>query len=210
MPGTRPSRSAGFIKMKQLVLVLVLFGLYTGYRFLPAYFTASQVEGAIENVLRHSSHTTTDDTFRTKVVRIASENSIPLEERDIRIRRSSSHGERVVSIDFEYPYTVPYLGSERSFIRDVSLAHAFQIDEAMEARRQQQFDENMRRVAEQERQRKKLEAETLRKIDAEWEKCEQAIAAGMDCSVWSFGPGGARKVKDRVSAEHWPYGMDSR
>jgi hypothetical protein len=193
--------------MKQLVFLLVLFGLYTGYKFAPSYFTTGQVEGAIENVLRNSSHTTTDDTFRTKVVRIASENSIPLEERDIQIRRGSSHGERVVEIDFEYPYTVSYLGSERSFVKDVSLAHAFQVDEAAEARSAQQFEENMRRVAEQERRRRKLEGENLRKIDAEWKKCEKAIAAGMDCSVWSFGPGGARKVKDRVSAEHWNYGM---
>lgn len=156
--GCGDRRQWGFVTWKLCIFVLIGFGLYSGCSFLPAYTTQRQLGAAVEGVLDQATHIATDDAVRRKVARAASSAEIELEEEAIRIHRERSDGERNVRIEFEYPVQISYLGSERQLRRTLRVSRTFAVDEAAEARRIAQAEENVRLMTEQnERSRASVE-----------------------------------------------------
>ena len=125
----------GFVTRKYEVWVLILFGIYSGYKWLSVSFVKSEMKHTVESVLEDVSHGTTDKSIRTRLLRRAVSASLPISEENIKIRRESRPGERILHIDVEYPVTISYLGSERTLERDLHVTKMVKVDEAAEARR---------------------------------------------------------------------------
>ena len=134
MRAPRIRRQAGSGTVKLIVWVLIGFGLYSGHSFFPATMAHSQLEGAVQNVLKHGNHNLSDAVLRAKALVASESMSVSLSEEEIRVRRESGEGERTIHVEFEFPVTVSYLGSERTVMRRVHAVETFEVNEAEEAR----------------------------------------------------------------------------
>ena len=144
------NRQQGGASVKLIVWVLIGFGAYSAYSFFPATMARSQLEGAVQNVLDHGNHNLADAAILNKALRAAASMKIPLTEDDIRIRHERADGERTLHVEFEFPFGVSYLGSERSVMRQVHAEKTFKVNEAEEARLLAQHEEQMRQNEEGE------------------------------------------------------------
>ncbi len=150
-----PRNSYGFIGVKHLVLIVIVFGVYTGYKFVPVSFTKSRITHVVDVALNDTTHLWTDDGLRKMIVRTASTGSLGLEESQITVQKETRPGERIVHIDVQYPMSISYLGSERTVNANVYVAKVFKVNEAAEVRRieneKSQAEERRRQLERQER-----------------------------------------------------------
>ena len=119
---------------KFVVWGIIGFAAYSGYAYLGVSMTHRQIEGAVENVLEQGSHKVSDATLRSKAHSATASLEVPLENDQIHISRDRRQGERIVRVEFEYPLTWFYLGSERTTYRRVDVSHSYSVNEADEAR----------------------------------------------------------------------------
>jgi hypothetical protein len=146
--------SSGFVSVKHLILVALVFGVYTGWKFVSVSFTKGQLEHTVQTVLDGTNHLATDITIRKKIVNAATSGSFPLEESQIEVQREKLPGSRIIHVSVDYPVAISYLGSERTVDASVHVSKAIQVDEAAEARREaaeRRQAEAGRRAAERER-----------------------------------------------------------
>ncbi len=198
-PGRR--RQGGFASKKLLVWAVIAFASYSSCSFLPAWMKQTQLEGAVASVLENGKHTLPDGTIRAKAVSAATSVSIPLAEEDVEIFREQREGERIVHVEFEYPVIVSYLGSQRELVRQVQVAHSFEVDEAAEARREKQEQERQRTRAESRRRDKAAMNEYKSRIV---EKCRSATKGDFVASHVSITyPGGHSEIVDCSTAYRW-------
>ncbi len=182
--------SSGFITVKHLVLIAIVFGGYTGYKFLSVYFTKSQLERAVEVVLKDTTHLSTDDEVRGKIVRRAGAGSLTLEPSQIELQRETRTGQRILYVGVQYPVPVSYLGSERTVNADVYMTKVYRVSEAAEARRleREQRQEEAQRRAEAVRKRHDAEFKEA------WTECEAKHGRG-NCWMQSVPSAGGEPGK---------------
>ncbi len=166
----RNRRQAGIGSVTLIVWILIGFGLYSAYSFFPAYMAHSRLEGAVQNVLDHGTHNLPDQALRSKALVALESMSVTLSEEEIRVRRERGEGERTIHVEFEFPVTVSYLGSERTMMRQVHAAKTFHVNEADEARILADRKEERHRNQEIEAERKADHAEYIRLVKAECTK----------------------------------------
>lgn len=181
----------GFVTRKYVVLVLTLFGIYSGYKWLSVSLVKSEMKHAVESVLEDVSHETTDESIRTRLLRRAASASLPASEGNIKIRRESRTGERILHIDIEYPVTINYLGSERTLESDLHVTKVVRVNEAAEARRA----EKLRRDEERRKKYQEFAGEYSRKLQPLWNECEAKHGKG-NCRLLPWpGEGSGEIVK---------------
>ncbi len=166
----RHRRQAGIGSVKLIVWILIGFALCSGYSFFPAYLAHSQLEGAVQNVLNHGNHYLSDQTLRSKALLASESMSVPLSEEEIRVRRERGEGERTIHVEFEFPVTVSYLGSERTMMRKVHAAKTFHVNEAEETRIVAERKEERRRSEQINAEQRAGHAEYVRLVKAECAK----------------------------------------
>ncbi len=188
----RPGRSAGFVTLGKLVMVLVLFGAYTGYKFLPAFTAQSQIERAVESVIDGKKHRQTDDYLKHNIARAAAVASIDLDKQAIEITREDRPGQRIFHVAIHHPLTVSYLGAERTFTDVVRVTHVVNVDESTEAR----YAAQVQRQETQQRQADESMARRIRNIDSAWDDCEAKHGKG-GCQVGTVaGTSGEQVIRD--------------
>jgi hypothetical protein len=178
--------SSGFITVKHLVLIAIVFGGYTGYKFLSVYFAKSQLKHAVEVVLEETNHLMADEMVKSKIVRRAAVSSLTLEPSQIELQRETRTGQRILYVGVQYPVPVSYLGSERTVNADVYMTKVYRVNEAAEVRRleRERRQEENRRRAEQVRKRHDTAFKEA------WMECQAKHGVG-NCQVLdSFGPAG--------------------
>ena len=183
----RNQNCRGFVTRKYVVWVLILFGIYSGYKGLSVSLVKSEMKNAVESVLEDVSHGTTDKSIRTRLLRRTASASLPVSEGNITIRRESRTGERILHIDVEYPVTINYLGSERTLESDLHVTKVVKVNEAAEARRA----EKLRREEERRQNYQAFAREHSRKLEPLWNECEAKHGKG-NCRLEAWpgkGPG---------------------
>lgn len=205
MHGSAPEpanqRQRGFLSLKLCVWLLIGFGLYTGYRLLPAYVTQSQLESAVANVLKHGSHSLTDEAIRTKALRAAESESVPLQANEIQIRRERRNGERTIHVEFQVPITVSYLGSERKLSRRVHVSRSYEVDEAALTRQAAQVRESRRLALDNNRKAKDAQDDFYRRIKKE---CQKSTRDFIVTHVTVTGPDGTPRVYGCSDTAYYP------
>ncbi len=79
--------------MNSKVLFLILmFAIYTGYKFLPVSVAKSQMKHAVEGVLEDIDKETSDKSIKTRVIRRASAAAAPIDEAQIEVTRETRPG----------------------------------------------------------------------------------------------------------------------
>ena len=121
-------------------------------------------------MLNHGNHNLSDQTLRSKALLASESMSVPLSEEEIRVRRERGEGERTIHVEFEFPVTVSYLGSERTVMRQVHAAKTFRVNEADEARILADRKEERRRNEEIQAEQRADHAEYIRLVKAECTK----------------------------------------
>lgn len=121
--------------MKVVVWFAAILGLYTGWCWAPAYFTPSQLESGVENVLEHLNHASADSAILDRTWKTVDSKGLYVAPENIRLRREQRPGERIVEVEFEIPVSVDWLGTKRTLGRPVLARHVYEVDEAAEARR---------------------------------------------------------------------------
>ena len=86
---------------------MILFAVYTGYKFMSVPFSKGRVERVVVTALDGIAHRASNDGIR----------------------------KRIIHIDIAYPVTVRYLGGDRTIETDVHVTKVIEVDEAAEARR---------------------------------------------------------------------------
>jgi len=193
-------RRGGFVSGKLIVWSLIGFALYTGYSYFPAYLQHSQLEGAVQNVLKHGSHKLKDETIVTKALTAASSMEIPLEAKDILIRREQSDGERTLHVEFAFPVEISYLGA-RTVIRQAHAVQSYEVDEAAEARHAAQRERKAERRAEQRQERGERVADYQQRIKEECGKNTRDVYVS-HVSVHNE-DGSVRQIVDCDQAARW-------
>ncbi len=187
----RPGRSAGFVTLGKLILVLVLFGAYTGYKFLPAFNAKSRIVRAVESVI-DGKHRQTDDYLKHNIARAAATASIDLDKQAIEITRENRPGERIFHLAIHHPLTVSYLGAERTFTDVVRVTHVVNVNESAEAR----YTAQVQRQATQQRLADESMARRTRNINSAWADCEAKHGKG-GCEVGTVpGTSGERVIRN--------------
>jgi hypothetical protein len=160
------------------LVVLILFGAYTGYCFAPALFSKSGVSRVIESTFEKADYEISDEAIRNSIIRGASASSLTLEDENISIQRDTYPGERVVRVDVSYSVPVSYLGSERTMTPNVHHTTVFEVDEAEVVRRnkRRQQDE-ARKIREQAEYEGRAQRERERLIRGR-EECEKWAGKG--------------------------------
>ncbi len=166
----RNRRQAGIGSVTLIVWILIGFGLYSGYSFSPAYMAHSRLEGAVQNVLDHGNHNLPDRVLRSKALVASESMSVTLSEEEIRVRRERGEGERTIHVEFEFPVTVSYLGSERTVMRQVHAEKTFHVNEAEETRIVAERKEERRRSEQINAEQRAGHAEYVRLVKAECAK----------------------------------------
>jgi hypothetical protein len=173
---------SGFVKY--VVMILILFGAYSGYKLLGISFASARMERAVQSALEEIDHKMSDDGIRMRIVRSASVSSLEVQKEEIAIDREKRHGERVINVRLDYPVTVSYLGADRTFHTDVDVTRVIPVDEAAEALREQRM-----RAQEADQQRKMdIAAEHVGRLKDALSECEAKHGKG-NCRV-SEGFGG--------------------
>ncbi len=161
--------------MALITWVGIGFGIYSAHSFFPAYMAQSQLEGAVQNVLDHGTHNLSDELLRSKALVALKSMSIPVTEAEIRVRRESGEGERTIHVEFEFPVTVTYLGSERNLTRRIHAVRSFKVNEAAEARLIANQKEERRRNEEVSAREK---ADHLAYVRRAQDECNKGNAGG--------------------------------
>ncbi len=188
----RPRHSSGFVTLGKVLLVLCLFGAYTGYKFLPAFNAKSQIERAVEGVIDGKNHRQTDDYLKHNIARRAATASLELDKDAIEITRETRPGQRIFHVAVHHPITVNYLGAERTFADVVRLTHVVRVDESTEAR----FVAQTQRQAERQRLADESMARRIRNVDGAWADCEAKHGKG-GCEVSTVpGTSGDEVIRD--------------
>lgn len=144
---TRKRHVAGFAIGRLLVWTTIGFVAYSGYCFLPAWHTQFQLEGGIENILKHGDHTLAESFLRERTLKLASSLSVPVTDDGIAVRVEKSPGERTLHVELDFPVTVSYLGADRVLSRRAHVQRSYTVNEAEEAQRVAQNREQRRREA---------------------------------------------------------------
>lgn len=172
---------SGFITAGRLIFVLVLFGGYTAFKFAPVSLRTSQVERAVDAVLEGASRELPDSAIRALVLKRANALSLPLDEQSIEVERETAPGERIVHVSIDYPITVSYLGSDRTFQRAIHRTRVYRVNEALEAQREE--IRRQREEATQEgRERAHRRNENFREA---WNECESKHGTG-NCTSFTI------------------------
>jgi hypothetical protein len=135
--------------VKYVLLILVLFGAYSGYRFMPVMMAKGSVAHAVKNELVDITDSMTDDQIRKRIMRRASAHSLSLEEDKIWISRERRNDLRFYQIDVEVPITISYLGSERTIRTAVHVDESVPVDTFAEARQQaakKRYDDQIEQI----------------------------------------------------------------
>jgi hypothetical protein len=177
------------VTRKYVVLILVLFGIYSGYKWLSVSLVKSEMKHAVESVLDDVSHETTDKSIKARLLRRAASASLPVSEGNIKIRRESRTGERILHIDIEYPVTIDYLGSARTLESDLHVTKVVRVNEAAEARRA----ERLRREEERREKYQEFAGEYSRKLEPLWKECEEKHGKG-NCRLEAWPGGGSGEI----------------
>jgi hypothetical protein len=175
----------GAVGLKPLVYVVILFAVYTGYKFMSVPFSKGRVERVVVTALDGIAHRASDDGIRKRIIRRAEASSVSLAPGDIQVGREKLPGERVIHIDIAYPVTVRYLGGDRTIETDVHVTKVIEVDEAAEARR----------ADAERRERAEIDAkvaaagEHVGRLKGALSECEQKHGKG-NCMVMEM-PGGS-------------------
>ncbi len=156
--------------IKLLVWGTVLFGLYSAWCYLPVWREPSHLAGAVENILKHHDHTTVDGVFREKTRSAASGRELLLDPEEIDIRREQRSGERIVTVRFEMPVRITWLGQEKTLLRPVEARHHYAVDESREKARLDRIAHNERVDRHNQRVAKAAHDEYQRRVRAECAK----------------------------------------
>jgi hypothetical protein len=190
--------------MKKLVVWGVIgFVAYSGYAYLGVSMTHRQIEGAVENVFEHGSHNVPDATLRSKAHAAATSLEIPLEEDQILVSRDRRHGERIVRVQFEYPLTWSYLGSERTTYRRVDVSRSYAVDEVAEARIASAQEASRRQDEDYRRQSAAARGEYRRRLNEECTKGNTRDVYTTHVRVTDQNTGHSHIV-DCSAISHWP------
>ena len=130
--------------VKLIVWAGIVFGLYTGWCYLPAWQEPRHMAATVENFLEHGKHTTHDALIREKTWKAAGSRSIDLAQEDIEVSRERASGQRIVQVRFRIPVTVEWLGRKQTLLRQVDVRHSYAVDEAAERARLDRIAENER------------------------------------------------------------------
>ncbi len=150
-------RRAGFAIWKTVLMAGLGFAVYAAWCHLPALTKQWQLEGSIQNVLKHAkSHETLDRTIIEKALYGVHELDLPVGPEDIVIRRESREGERSIHVEIDLPIEITFLGSKKTLMRRVVASRRFVVDEALLAQReaertskkQTRRDQKKRQIAE--------------------------------------------------------------
>jgi hypothetical protein len=163
----------GAVGLKPLVYVVILFAVYTGYKFMSVPFSKGRVERVVV------------DGIRKRIIRRAEASSVSLAPGDIQVGREKLPGERVIHIDIAYPVTVRYLGGDRTIETDVHVTKVIEVDEAAEARRA----DAERRERHEINAKVAAAAEHVGRLKGALSECEQKHGKG-NCRVMEM-PGGS-------------------
>jgi hypothetical protein len=174
----------GFVGIKHLVIILLVFGAYTGYKFLPVELTKSKIEHGIVKAFEQINHRSTDEQIQANVARFVKTAGVTLEREAVQVGREQSQGQRVIHVDIYHPITVNYLGSERTVNKHIHQMKVIHVNEAAEAA----YAEQIRRQEEQRQRDNEAEREYAGRFQEMWAECERIHGRG-GCQV-QYMPGG--------------------
>jgi hypothetical protein len=137
--------------VKLIIWGALIFGLYTGWCWLPAQRMPSHLESGITSILGALNHTSPDSAIRQRTWTAIDSKGLYVAPKDIQVTRSQRPGERVVDVRFEIPVKIDWLGSERTLIRPVHINHSWAVNEGAESQRLAQIEDSKRFEAEQNR-----------------------------------------------------------
>jgi hypothetical protein len=170
--------SQGFISMKILISVLVIFAVYCGYKYMMISLAAGEMERAVESMINNTGWTTSYESLETKIksgiIKNADADSIVINEDDIIVSRERSEGEYLVEVVFPYPVKTSFLGVERTLDKRFHVEGSILINEAEFARREELLEKSDRIVS---------------NINDALSECEQIHGKG-NCRL-EMGPDGA-------------------
>ena len=168
--------------MKYVIWGLIIFGLYSGYKFLPVLMTRSSISHAVQAEMAGVTDDMTDDMIVKRLVRSAKVASIELDPARITVWRERRQGERQIRVDIEHPVAIQYLGSERHVMSHITVDEVVPVDEVAEARRL------ARKQRDQDRIERIHAANAVRrdKLNAALAECERET--GGACEI-TGGPG---------------------
>ena len=166
---------------KFVVWIVLFFGVYSGYKFLPVFFAKGRVERAIETVLDDTRHDAAEGAIRHMIARRAVVYGDEIDKESIQVDRETREGERIFHVAINYPTTVSYLGSERTVTSEIRTTRVMRVDEA-----------KLARAAETKRKRDEEEEDWRREMQGAWDECEEKHGQG-NCT-YSEIPGAGRKI----------------
>jgi hypothetical protein len=158
------------VAVKYLIWGGLIFGLYTGWCWLPAWQTPSQLESGLVNILEHLNHRSPDGVIRERTWKAVDSKGLYVAPKDIHLRRDQRPGERLVEVSFEIPVTVDWLGDQRTLLRPVRVTHRYEVSEAAESARLAKVEEDARLEGERTREAARRHQELTDRLRVECAK----------------------------------------
>ena len=168
----------------KVILLIVIFAIYTGYKFLSVSVSKSQMQAVVEGVLDDIDKETSDKSIKMRLIRRASAGAAPIDEGQIEVTRETRPGERITHVDVRSPLSISYLGTEWTLDGDVRGTKIIKVNEAYEARRA----EGLRKAEERRLKQRAFAAEHSKKVEEAWFECEEMYGKG-NCRL-NANPGG--------------------
>jgi hypothetical protein len=163
-------------------MILLAFGAYTGYKFLPVELTKGKIEHGIDKAFEQISHRSTDEQVQANVARFVQTAGVNLVREDIRVEREQSPGQRVIHVDIYHPITVSYLGSDRAINKHIHKAKVIAVNEKAEAA----YAEQKRREQYERDRQDSAERDFARRFKQTWAECVKKYGPA-GCEV-RYGP----------------------
>ncbi|HEY5657536.1 MAG TPA: hypothetical protein VIY27_07075 [Myxococcota bacterium] len=174
----RERRRSGLGLLGCIVWALVALGIYSAWKFTPAYLNEGRIERNVEHAIRNMPATSTEDDMLLRIVTRGSAGSIQLDAERVSVVKETLPGQRIFHIAIEFPNRVRYLGSERTLTNRVQLTRVMEVDEIALAR-QREYERERQAAYEAEQRRAQAFAD---EVQAAYEECEEKWGRG-NCAV---------------------------
>lgn len=183
----RPRDRRGASTVKFIVWVLVIFAVYSGYKFMGVTFAANRVERAVQNAITGIALDSEESAIQQRVANKGSVAPVTLAPENVRVVKEKRPGQRIIHVDLTLPIPVDYLGSERIFTRSLQVTRVISVDEAALARQEQRERQRMAAYEAQQAEAGRFH----RKVQSALEDCEDKWGKG-NCTVTEMGTGGSQ------------------
>lgn len=154
-----------------LILVVLVFGIYSCVSLQEVMSAKSSLTNAVESAIEDSPHHMGDQYLRRKIFKGATAARVGVPEDSITVVTERRPGEHIVNVSIPYEMEVSYLGGMRSFDIGVNVTKVVPVNEKLEAMR-----------LDREQKRRDWEEDVIERRDAQIkearEECERSHGKG--------------------------------